>query len=335
MKTIRIYQAYFIVAALILSTSCKHNPVNETKGESNLVRTTKIERQKIMLPVQLSFKTGGVISDIYVDEGQKVNKGDLLAVLNLAEIQAMAQQADNGYQKSLRDFQRAKDLYADSVITLELMQNAETAMNVARASLEIAMFNLNHSRITAPDNGVILQRLAEKDEVIGPGYPVIVFGTTGKFWKIKAGLTDRDFVKVQIGDSCIAKADAYPDNTFRANISLIGESANPYTGTYEVEMDMEPSALRLAPGFIVNVEIYPTVKDEYFIIPVESLIEANGKTGIIFMLDEEQRARKINVTIAGFIGNHVAVKGELKNYTEVVTGGSAYLSEGDTVTIVK
>jgi len=125
----------------------------------------KVVREEISLPVRsigivatseeirLSFKTGGIIAHAYVNEGQSVKAGQLLAELNLSEITAQVNQAENGYEKALRDFTRAKNLFADSVATLEQYQNAETGLNVAKSILDAAQFNLVHSRIKAPAMG--------------------------------------------------------------------------------------------------------------------------------------------------------------------------------------
>ena len=74
-----------------------------------------------------AFKTGGVINRTYVKEGDFVKKGQLLATLIMSEIDAQVRQAEEGFQKAERDLARVKNLYADSVATLEQFQNAGTA----------------------------------------------------------------------------------------------------------------------------------------------------------------------------------------------------------------
>src|SRR5881409_512511 len=76
--------------------------------------------------VTLSFKVGGVVSRILVDEGRSVRAGDTLAVLDLSEIDAAVVRARSAAEKAERDLTRARRLYADSVATLEQAQNAQT-----------------------------------------------------------------------------------------------------------------------------------------------------------------------------------------------------------------
>ena len=142
--------------------------------------------------VKLSFKTGGIVGKILVREGQKVRKGQLLAELQLDEIEAQVEQSVLGIQQSKitidnarlmlnkaeRDFRNVQGLYADSVATLDQLEDAKLQLNNARNQLQaaetglsfsqrtadIAQFNRDHSRIVAPANGEILLKMGEANE---------------------------------------------------------------------------------------------------------------------------------------------------------------------------
>lgn len=339
---------YFVAAVALCSVNaCRQAKIKESAVEPTRVKVAEISRKKMSFPiltsglvvsareVKLSFKTGGIIAGIFADEGTRVKKGELLAILNLSEIEALVNQVTNGYEKAVRDYNRVRNLYADSVVTLEQLQNAETAMNVSKASLEAATFNLNHSRIIAPENGTILKRLAENNEIISPGYPVFLIGTSGKYWKIKAGLADRDFVRIIPGDSARVKLDAYPGVNFKAVVNQVSEAANPLTGTYEIELDLQHTGHKLASGFVANLEIFPAEADTFFQLPVEALVETDGQTGYVFTVTDSMKAKKIKVSIARIYNSSIAVSGGSGEMMKVITEGAAYLSEGDRVTIIE
>jgi membrane fusion protein, multidrug efflux system len=339
---------YFLVAGVfVLISACRRSNNEEPGIEVQRVRVKDVSHGMVILPIhstgilassqeiKLSFKTGGIIAHIYAEEGMRVRKGELLAVLDPAEIESLVRQAGNAYDKALRDYSRAKNLYADSVATLEQLQNAETAVNVAKASLDMANFNMDHSRIYAPDNGTILKRLAENNEMIAAGYPVFLFGTTGKNWKIKTGLSDRNFVKVMTGDTARVTIDAWPDVTFKASVSQISEAANPMTGTYEIELDLQKTDRRLASGFIVNLDIYSSDSSVYQGIPFEAVVEAEGHTGYVYTVTDSMTARKKMITIAAVYDSYAAISEGLEGVSRVVTEGAAYLAEGDKVEIIE
>lgn len=336
-----------LAVVLILSQSaCRRQVVEKSMPETSRVRVAEVGTEEMSFPVtasgivvpareiRLSFKTGGIIESLYADEGDRVKQGTLLAALNLSEINAQVDQASNGFEKAVRDFNRARNLYADSVATLEQLQNATTAMNLAKAAYDVAVFNQQHSRIYAPEEGVLLKRLVETNEVVAAGYPVFVFGTTGTHWKIKAGVSDRHYVRITTGDSARATFDAYPGEEFIAIVSRLGEAANPQTGTYEVELDLIPVKKRLAAGFVTKLEILPSQANKYFRMPVEALVEAQGDVGYVYAITDSLIARKVKISIVGVYGTWVAVSGGLKGVKRVATGGAAYLTDGEKVEIV-
>lgn len=337
-----------IVLAVLLvfsQTACRRQAVETSAPETSRVRVAEVGMEEMSFPVtasgivvpareiRLSFKIGGIIETIHVEEGARVRQEALLASLNPSEIDAQVEQASNGYEKAVRDYNRARNLFTDSVATLEQMQNATTAMNLAKATYDMAVFNQKHSRIFAPEDGVILKKLVETNEVVAAGYPVYVFGTTGTQWKIKAGVADRNYVRITEGDSARVTVDAYPGEEFTAIVSRLGEAANPQTGTYEVELDLIRVKKRLAAGFVANLEILPSQADKYYRVPVESLLEAQGDEGYVYAITDSLIARKVQVTIAGVFGAELAVSGGMKGVKRVATEGSAYLTDGEKVEI--
>jgi RND family efflux transporter MFP subunit len=333
---------------IILSLSgCKTKTTLFTGEEVIKVRTTIVRVDTLSIPVhstgvltsdqeiKLSFKTGGIIEKIPVNEGDQVKKGDLLASLNLSEINAQVTQAKNSYDKAMRDFSRAQNLFKDSVVTLEQFQNASTALNVAMSNFEIAEYNLTHSIITAPENGVILKQLFKTNELVGSGFPVFLFGASGKSWKLKAGFPDKDIIKINRGDSVKVTIDAWPEVKFRGVVTQVGEMSNPLTGTYEAEISVKNAGYRFISGFVAGVEVYPSMAESYLTVPVQSLVEADGKSGYIYSVTSESRVRKIKVEIVTLIGSSVAITGVASDVAAVVTDGAAYLRDGVKVEVIK
>ena len=143
------FHAFLAYALLGGAAGCKTSPTEESSPPVVKVQSVIARETEIMIPVRssgkltsraeskLSFKTGGIIDRILVDEGQNVEEGQLLAQLNLEEIRSQGNQANLVLKKSERDFQRAENLYMDSVATLEQFQDSRTALEVARSNARI------------------------------------------------------------------------------------------------------------------------------------------------------------------------------------------------------
>ncbi|MCP4218477.1 MAG: efflux RND transporter periplasmic adaptor subunit [bacterium] len=341
---------YGIIGLLVLLpflfTGCGPEEKEQAKEIVIPVKTARVTGNDISIPVhtsgrlypksmvKLSFKVGGIIEQLYVEEGDTVKKGSLLATLNPAEIKALHSQAKDGRQKAERDLKRVRNLYKDRAATLEQMQNAETAFQVAESNLTIASFNLTHSRIKAPAGGKILKRLSEKGEITAAGTPIFIFGSTDNAWVVKAGVSERDIVRIARNDSAVVRFDAYPGKEFKAVVSEVADSIDPAAGTFEVELSVENEGKKFAAGFVGRVGIEPSAVERFFIIPVDSVVEGEGSDGVVFTV-KDNKAQKLNIKVAHIFPTKIAVSAGLENIDVVVTSGAAYLNDGSQVKVTR
>jgi len=282
-----------------------------------------------------SFKTGGVIARTYVEEGDVVHKGQLLAQLNMTEIEAQATQAKFAVEKAMRDEQRVENLYRDSIATLEQYQNAGTAVDMAKKSQQIAEFNVAYSQIHSPIEGKVIKQLMQEGEITGPGVPVYyIMGVQQADWKLMGGLTDKEYGRIKVGDVAKITLDAYPGWIVEGKVRRLADVANPMSGTFDAEISIPSKDKRIAAGMLAHIEMNPLVKSEYAIIPVEALVSSNGRSGIVFV-PVDGIAQKRVIMIQQFQGERIAVQSGLDGVTEVITAGSGFLEDGDKISIEK
>jgi multidrug efflux system membrane fusion protein len=283
--------------------------------------------------ISLSFKVGGVIERIAVDPGDIVRAGQMLATLDLREIDAGLTKARSVAAKAERDLDRARRLYADSVVTLAQMQDAETASELARADVEGAAFNRRYAVIVAPASGAILRRSAEPGETVSSGTTVLVLGSRARGSVVEVGLADRDAVLVHNGDPAVARFDALPDMEFHGRVSQVAAAADRGTGTYAVEISLR-GASDLTAGLVGHVEIRPGTGAPATLVPIEAILEADGSQATVYALSlDGKRAERRRVTVAFIDGNRVAVARGLEGVANVLTDGAAYVDEGSVVRV--
>lgn len=336
-----------IIYALLISTvfiACSKPEVEAVSKKIVPVKLAAVQTRDITIPVycsgmlfttqqiRLSFKTGGIIAKLAAREGQTVRAGEVLAQLNLDEIDAHVKQAQSGYDKALRDYERVSALFADSVATLEQMQNVETQLNMARSTLQIARFNFEYSSIKAPSDGKILKRFAETNELVGPGTPVFYFGSGNHEWIVRAGVADRDIIRLEIGDSAAVTFDAYPGKTFIGSVSEIAQAADPQNGTFEVEILLDAEGKRMAAGFVAQATLLPRSKHNATLVPVSAILEARGHEANIYTV-RDGLAVQLAVEIGSVLGDEIVIREGLRNVEHIVTDGAAYLKSGDKVKI--
>lgn len=287
---------------------------------------------------RLSFKVGGVIKRIAVNEGDVVRAGQKLAQIEQTEIDAQVEQARQAHDKALRDAQRGERLYADKVISLEQLQDLRTQTALSEAALKAAQFNHSYAEIVAPHAGTVLRRLAEERELISAGAPVLVLGAREQGFIVRAGVADRQIVQLTVGDSAHIELDALPNQKFDGAVSEIASAADPATGLFGVEISLPISdpqlSTRLRSGLVARLQISPSMakQDTRVYVPIGAVVEGEGHRASVFVL-EQGHARRREVQVAFIELDRVALESGLTAGEQVITDGAPYLEDGEAVSV--
>jgi multidrug efflux system membrane fusion protein len=338
------YSLFILPFSLLMSCHTNKNEVSNTSEiDIPKVRTTTVKlvnysdqinttgRLAFNNEYKMSFKTAGIIEGIYVTEGQTVIAGQTIASLNPNEIEAATSQTQITVNKAQRDYDRAEALYTDSVVTLEQLQNSESQLKTAQHNLRIAKFNLNQSKIIAPTNGIIQKILGKQNEITGAGTPVIIFGAIDQGKVLVTNISDVDVVKIELGDKAILHFDAWYETTFKGKVLGIEGMANSKTGTYEIKIQVNDLNNQLKPGFIGSATITSSIVNEWIEIPIESLVQANKKTGVVYKFNSEL-AIKQEVNISKILNNKLLISSGLSDNDKVIIEGFGQL-KGDSISV--
>jgi len=353
MKKAILYISIPLIIAIGLFTCKQQEAKDEKKAESILdegavaVTLAPVNLVDISIPVtasgligtkseaRLAFKVGGIVKKIFVEEGQSVVKGQLLATLDLTEIEAQVNQANNNVEKLKRDLERVQRLYQDSAATLENVQNVKTAYDVAIDARNIAEFNREYASIKATTSGNILRKFLNEGELAAPGTPVFMLNSAGQNeWLVKLAVPDVDWARLKNRDKSKINIDAFPGEPISGEVSLIGEGADPFTGLYPVEVRLFKTSKRIASGLFAIVEIVPSNPQPFSKIPIEALVEGAGRSAFVFVpLEDKKHTKKILVRVAYVKDGSAFVTTGLDGVTNVITSGSGFLTESSVINI--
>ncbi|WP_353267597.1 efflux RND transporter periplasmic adaptor subunit [Gemmatimonas sp.] len=341
---------YLSAVALPLIAACSDAPVPEirvtpvpvtvadatTSDSTALVTATGSFGSRDEIP--LGFKIGGIATRVLVDEGATVQRGQVLAMLDLREIDAAVNKAQVAVDKAQRDQQRVQRLAADSVATLAQAQDAMSALEAARADLASARVNREYAIITAPEAGVVLQRLVTPGSNVAPGTPVLMLGGSRRGRVLRAGLPDRDALRVHVGDPAMVRFDALPGKSFTGKVVLVGRSADPRTGTYAVEVAVQ-NADALPSGLVGQMSVTIRGKQSASLLPVDALLEADRDSATVYTVQRGSTptaaltAAPQRIRVTGIEGDRAAISGLPAN-ARVITRGAAYVTPGAPIRII-
>ncbi|MEO6521788.1 MAG: efflux RND transporter periplasmic adaptor subunit [Mucilaginibacter sp.] len=352
MKKIQLLSIAIATVTVTLLAACKekHNKQN-AMGEPDIIPVKTASVSVLGVPDQISatglistedeakysFKIGGVISRILVQEGQFFKKGQLLATLNSTEISAGLAQSNLGVEKAQRDYSRAMNLYKDSVYTLEQLQNTKTALDVAKKSTEAVAFNDRYSKIYAASDGFVSKKIANEGEVIAEGMPVLLINSTEQHnsYSLKVGVTDREWAIIKPGQTAQVILDGYAGQKFDAVVFRKSQAADRELGSFQVELKLNLNGVKPAIGMFGKAEIATHQDESVMVIPYASLVEADGNKGFVFTTISATKVKRVPVTILKFDNENVYLKDKLEGIDQIVVSNSAYLNEQSTIKIIR
>ncbi len=278
--------------------------------------------------VSLSFKIGGIVTRVSVDEGAPVQRGTVIASLDLREIDAQLTKARIGLDKATRDVVRVRALQADSVATLANLQDAESALAATQADMDAAKVNREYAVITAPVSGRVLRRRVQPGALVSPGQEVLSLGSDARGRVVRVGVPDRDAVRILLEQRADVSFDAMPGRTFNGRVSQRGAVTDPRTGMVSVEVTVT-GADAMPAGTVARVSIAVPSSTEVTLVPSASVIEADGDSATVYST-RDGRAIRHTVRVLFISGDRIAVQG-LDGVSRVVSDGAAYLSDGAAV----
>ena len=279
----------------------------------------------------LSFKVAGIVREISVSEGQAVKRGQRLATLELTEIDARLASARELSAQAERDLVRGTQLRNDKLISAHDLEVLRTNAAVAAATLQEVQFNRDHATNNAPDNGVVLRKFAEERELVQAGEPVLLMGPQSGGYIVRTGLSDRDVVKLRLGDPASISLDAWPGRILAGKVVEIPGAADPANGLFPVEIAIEATDLRLVSGLVVRLRLTPASSSGRLpYAPVAAIVEADGNQAAVFVVSEGVAKRRA-VQVAFIDTAGVAIASGLAVGETVVTDGALYLADGERV----
>jgi len=283
--------------------------------------------------VVLSFKTGGMVESVNAEEGQYVEKGQILARLNTTELDVQLEQSKLNVEKQKRDEYRLSQLVKDTVATLEQLQNAQTALSSGQQQLRSLEFNRQQAYINAPASGFILKRQVNPGEFKTPGAAVFVIGSNsnskaGK-WTFKISVSDRDRVKLTVGQQTIIMLDVMPDKEFDGTIIKLSSVPDTKTGTYDCYVLFDPQSENVVYGLSGKLSIPHESKQAFTEIPLEALVGADGNTAIIYTLNSNNIVEKQTISIRSINKQTVSLNENLPADLRIITSGKNKVKVGE------
>jgi RND family efflux transporter MFP subunit len=283
----------------------------------------------------LSFTSAGRIARITVNAGDRVSKGQLLALLDTTTVDAQLGVADAEQTRAEGELRRSKTLYAQGWVTKARLDTAQAAYDASVAGTKARRFATSTARIIAPSSGVILARSAEPTQVVSEGTPILTLGEEVRGYVLKIPVPDREASRLAVGLPATVHIASLGDAGITGQVIQIGGRADQGTGTFEVEISL-PKTEGLRSGQIGSVEIVAQDQSQsrVVLLPPSALFAPRAGEGFVYVVpDGSDRVSIRKVMIAEARDGGVRVMSGLTSGEWVVISGIDRLHDSQRVRV--
>ncbi|HEX2761728.1 MAG TPA: efflux RND transporter periplasmic adaptor subunit, partial [Rhizomicrobium sp.] len=270
----------------------------------------------------ISAKVGGRLAELNVEEGQRVEKGAVVARLDdsnyaaiLRQAQARAKLARTALEDARPLYDRYQRLNASGAISTDALERQRATYNAARASLEVAEadvrvaeVNENDTVVRAPFSGVVTARPAQVGEIVAPSTAGGGFTRTGiativdmDTLEVEVDVSENYIDRVQPGGAATIVLDAYSDLEIPAAVIAVIPTADRSKGTMKVRVAIRKKDPRILPEMgarvsfaIAGGEARPAPKG---VAVSREAVKDNGRTGTVLVIRQDNTLERREVTL--------------------------------------
>lgn len=297
--------------------------------------------------VTISPKRAGIISKIFVREGDQVKKGQLLVQLDDVDSRLQFERAEAGVRAAeasletdLNSLGRFQKLLESKVIPQQTYDDIrlkvkldEARLAVSKAELNLASQNLLDHKIVSPIEGIVNLKIASLGEHVNvaPKDEILTLVQMDPL-ELEFYLPENWAGKIRIGDRVHFTVKTFSEETFSAILRFISPTADPSTRNVRMKASVPNIHHRLKPGFFAEVMIQADTHSNALVIPESALFNQEGKP-FAFVVQNKTAHRREVETGQRLKGEVEILKG-IQRGDQVVTTGHEQLGEGMRVRII-
>jgi RND family efflux transporter MFP subunit len=299
----------------------------------------------------LSFQVGGQVEFVKVDIGDRVQKGQVLAVLDpepyqldVDAITAELRKARDNVTRSKAEYERQKRIFEQGAGAERFVEVSEynykaarSAVNFQVARLDQVKRNLRKTELLAPYDGTIAWRSMEPNEEVRVGQKVLEINATGKM-EVQLAVPETTIDRIHIDDPATITFPTLPGGSAKGRISYIG-SAAVKANAFPVKVELSDPNEKVKPGMTAEANLIVKTENQKpgYIVPFQALLPApEADRGFAFVYDPKtSTVKKTAVRSRGSEDKEAIIYAGLAAGDIIAVAGVSFLADGMKVKLMK
>lgn len=283
--------------------------------------------------IDLAAKIGGTVKSLGAREGQRVEQGMKLLVVDTQAVSTKQAEVRARYEQARRDYERTKRLYDESIASKGQLDNAKTQLDSAKSGLDSMALTLVDGTLTSPIAGILERLNVDVGESINPGQTVMKIVDIDRVL-VELPIPEKDILYFNVGQSVtidFERPNSAPLKLTGA-IEVIATTADPANRTYLIKVAIENPEHTLRPGMIVRANLVRRDIAEAIAVPFFTIIDRQDGKGVFVVEGGLARARTIQYGVLQ--RGLVEITSGLQAGESLVVVGQRGLIDGEKVEVV-
>lgn len=297
---------------------------------SNYVTTSVLEPKE---EAEVISKASGILEKLYVEEGQFVEAGTLLAEIEPERFQLNLEKAEAEFASVKLELERINKVHSQQLVSTDTFDKLKWQYEVAKSNLKIAKLDLQETRIIAPISGFIAKRYVKEGNLVEQYQQQKLFHIVKmNVLESTVNLPEQELSQLRLNQPAKLQFTALPGVEVIATVIRISPVVDSETGTFSVKLNVENPNNTLKAGMFAQVKLVYDVHNNTKLLPKKALISIDNKHTVFTINDN--KAQKTLVTLGYEDDSFVEVIDGLELDAQVVTTGQNNLKDQAVIEII-
>ena len=304
--------------------------IQSTKGSSNLHYSGTIEPQQT---IPLSFEGVGTVERVFVQAGDMVRKGQVLATIDKADDIALDVATVAKYKQARDAYNRLKSVYEKGSLSEIKWVEIETNLKEAESQMQLSKSSIRKCTMRAPTDGMIGKRNIE------PGQNSVSLRAPMELVKIetvlvKISIAENEISRIKKGQKAVFTISALNGRSFEGVVSNVGIVADEISRTYEVKIKTKNPGYEIKPGMVCDVNLNTNIETDLLYISKNAVSkDGDGKNYVFVVSADKKHVTKQEVTLGYYSETGIEVASGLSAGQTVVVEGKEKLSNNSLISL--
>ncbi len=218
----------------------------------------------------ISPEISGQIKVIHVEEGQLVNKGQLLISLTTSVIESNIDEVETNLELAREMYKKQKNLWEQQIGSEVQYLQSKNSVKSLEAKLQTLKAQLEMSKIQAPFSGIVNTIFQKEGELASPGMQLLQMVNIENL-KVITDVSEKYISDVEEGDEVKVSFPSYPDVSLNLPVVRVSKVIDPNSRTFEIEMKLRNDRGEFRPNLIANVLINVFSSESAYVVPSKIL----------------------------------------------------------------